>query len=125
MDLGANGMSGTMNEVIAEAGLRDVISRCPIYFPAAHSAAAGDAFLHCLYSSITGIANHVENFAHAVRRSVADEAGPGNVVINGCRRIFLRPDVEQNKIALANGCRVFSTRFIMRVAAMGVNSDDR
>src|SRR5580693_5693256 len=124
MDLGSNGVPSPMNEVVAEASRLDVISRCPVHFPSTHRAATGDAFLHHFYSGVACVANHSENFLHSSRWRVAHEAGPGDVVIDGARRILLGPNVEQNEITFANGRRVFSVWFVVRIAAMGVDSDD-
>ncbi len=114
VNLSSNRVPGPMNEVIAEARLLDVISRRPVHFPSTHYAPTSNAFLHRLHASVACIANHGEDFAHLIGRSLADEASPGDVVIDGPGCVFLCPNIQQNEITLANGSRVFRARLVMR-----------
>ena len=57
--------------------------------------------------------------------SLADDADPSDVVIDGTGLIFFRPDIEENEIAFANGDGVSGAGFVVRVAAVGIDGDDR
>jgi len=54
----------------------------------------------------------------------AHKAGPGDVVINRARSIFLRPNIEQEKVALANRRGALGVRFVMRIPAVSVHRHD-
>ena len=60
------------------------------------------AFDHRLDSGSRASRTISKNFPHAIRRRLADEARPGDVVVDRPGRIFLRPDIEQNKVAFTN-----------------------
>src|SRR5258708_6249531 len=94
MDVGADGMSRAMNEIVAVAGLRNMPASHAIHFPSRDAAAGVDTVEHGLHAGVARIADNLENFAHAWRRRRPDKSHPGDVVVHGTRRIFLSPDIE-------------------------------
>src|SRR4029077_9584907 len=65
MDVGADGMSGAMNEIIAVAGLGDVPARDAIDFKSGDAAAGVDTVEYSLHAGITCVADNLEDFTHA------------------------------------------------------------
>src|SRR5205807_9180644 len=64
-------------------------------------------------------------FALLVGGSFAHKSGPGDVVIHGSGSILLRPDVKQDEISLTDWHRMIGAGLVVRVAAVGVYSNDR
>src|ERR1700730_15662812 len=95
-------MPSAMNEVIAVSLCLDVAPSGTIDFPTGTAAAGADRIQPDLHTGIACVANNPKNLAHAVRRRLAHKARPGDVVINCARSIFLRPNIEQNEVDLAN-----------------------
>src|SRR5271165_2912666 len=65
MDVGADGMSRSMNKIIAVAGFLNVAAGGAIDFPSGDAAAAVNGVEHRLYAGVAGVAHNVENFLHA------------------------------------------------------------
>src|SRR5690348_13342303 len=103
VDLGADRVSSSMDEVLLEARVPDVVPHGVINFPSGKSLPLAHAFDHRLYPHITRLANDAEYFPHAIRRRLAHKAGPGNVIVYGPGRVLFCPDVEQDKITFTNG----------------------
>src|SRR6266446_571738 len=105
-------MPGAMNEVVAVSLGLDVAPRGAIYFPTGNAPSGADRIQYDLHAGIARVANNPENLTHTVRRCLAHKARPGDVVINCARSIFLRPNIEQNEVALANGRGALCVRFV-------------
>src|SRR5205823_5035242 len=56
---------------------------------------------------------------------LTNETGPGYVVIDSAGKIFLSPNIKQDKIAFTDALGVRTVRTIMRVRAVRVHSHDR
>ncbi len=65
MDVGADGMSGAMNKIIAVPGLLNVAAGSAVDFPPGDASAAVDGVEHRLHPGVARIAHNVENFLHA------------------------------------------------------------
>src|SRR6266581_5111372 len=118
-------MPGAMNEVVAVSLCLDVAPRGAIHFPSGNAASGSDRLQYELHAGIARVANNRKNLTHAVRRCLAHKAGPGDVVIHCARSIFLRPNIEQNEVALANRGGALCVRFVMRITAVSVHRYDR
>src|SRR5882762_3147884 len=118
-------MPGAMNEVVAVSLCLDVAPRGAIHLPAGNAASGADRIQYDLHAGVARVANDAKNLTHAVRRCLAHKAGPGYVVINCARSIFLRPNIEQNEVALANRRGAPRLRFVMRITAVSVHRHDR
>src|SRR5207248_10319720 len=124
VNLSADGVSGAMNEVFAKAGVVDEGAHSAINFPSGDGAPGGNSLLHSLHADVASLTHHIEDFPHFVRGSFANKTRPGNVVVDGVRRVLFRPDIQQDKIALANSRGVSCAGLVMRVSAVGVDSHD-
>src|SRR5208282_5413951 len=122
MDVGADGMSGAVNEIIRVTFLLDVAARRAIHFPARNAAARAHRVEYSLYPGIARVPHDLEHFDHAARWSRTQKTHPGNVIVNRPRSILLPPHVKQDEVALANGNRTIgpssAIRFSLRNASM-------
>src|SRR6201993_2557059 len=123
MHVGADGVPGAVNEIIAVTGFLDVIAGSPIHLPAGNTLTGIDRFEHGLDAGVSCVANDLKNFALLVRWRLANVSSPRNVVVDSPRRIFLAPDIEQDEIALADRGRAFGVGFVVRIAAVRVDGD--
>src|SRR6267378_1345138 len=110
--------------ISAVAGFLDVVSNRAVDLPACHSLAHGGGLEHSLYPRIAAVADDLEDLALFVGRCFADEAGPGDVVVDRAGRVFLCPDIEQHEVSFANWSGAFSMRFVVRIAAVGIYGHD-
>src|SRR2546429_6130292 len=117
-------MSGAMNKVIPVAGLLDMSTHCLIYFPSRDLTSRGHSFLHRLHSGIARLGDDLEYLTHPIRRRLAHESRPGDVVVNGVGRILFGPHIQQDKIALTDRRGSFRLRLVVWVAAIGIHRDD-
>src|SRR5208282_973822 len=124
MDVGADGMSGAVNEIIRVTFLLDVAARRAIHFPARNAAARAHRVEYSLYPGIARVPHDLEHFDHAARWSRTQKTHPGNVIVNRPRSILLPPHVKQDEVALANGNRTIGARLVVRVAGVGVHRHD-
>src|SRR5258708_4050120 len=120
MDVGADGMSGAVNEIIAEALLLDVAASGAVYFPSGDAAPGVDCIGHGFYAGVASVAHNLENLAHAAGRRLADKTHPRDVVIHCSGCIFLPPNVEQDQIAFVNGNRMVVARLVLRLSVVGL-----
>src|ERR1700722_9170969 len=97
-----NRMPGTMDEIVPESCLPDMLPRRPVHFPTRNSAPTGNRVLHRLDPCIARATHHRKNLPHPLGRILAHETRPGNVIVDGPGCILLGPDVEQNEIPFAN-----------------------
>jgi len=114
-----------MDEVIAVLRFRDMSTHRMIHLPSRNRLVSGDGVLRRLHAKVASLAHNFENFALPIRRSLPHDSHPRNVVIHRARRIFLRPYVDQNKIAFPNRHRTAGARLVMRIAAIGIHRDNR
>src|SRR5271155_4776456 len=125
MDVGADGMSGAVNEIFTEAILLDVAAGGSVDFPSGDTAARIDRIGHSLYADVAGITHDFKYLAHAVRWRLADETHPCDVVIDRSRNVFFPPHVEQDQIAFANGNGTVGAGLVVRIAGIGIHGNDR
>src|SRR6185437_16994503 len=111
-------MPGAMDEIITQAGFFNLIADRLVDLISGYGLSASNRFFHELRAGIASIAHRVKNFLHAVGWRLAHEPRPGDVVINGMGFIFLRPNVEQDKITFADWSGVRAAGPIMRIAAI-------
>src|SRR5579864_759659 len=68
MNIGADGMSGAMNEIVAVPGLLNVSPCSPVDFPSRDAASRADRVKHGLHSRVARIPHDGKNLLHAFRR---------------------------------------------------------
>src|SRR6202008_4099883 len=76
MDVGADGMSGAVNKIIAVAGFLDMPASGAVHFPAGNASSRLDGGQYGLHPDIARVAHNLKYFAHAPRESAADKAHP-------------------------------------------------
>src|ERR1700675_4428773 len=118
VDLGTDRMPGAMYKIIAEASSLDGAADGLVHLVSGKGFSSSNGFLHEFRARITGIANRLKHFLHAVGWRLADEPCPRNVVVDRVRYIFFGPDIEQYKIAFADWSSVRAARPVMRIAAI-------
>src|SRR3989441_12526642 len=118
-------MPGAVDEILPEAGLLDVTAHRTVHFPAGDRPAGGHGFLHSLNAGVTRLPHDIENLTHAIGGSLPDETRPGDVVVDGAGCILLRPHVEQDKTAFADGRRIFRARLVVGITAVCIHRHDR
>src|SRR5437879_9582600 len=111
-----------MNEVFANAGVAHEGAHSAINFPSGDGAPGGNSLLHSFHADVASLTHHIEDFPHFFRGSFANKTRPGNVVVDGARRVFFRPDIQQDKIAFANPCRVSCAGLVMRVPLLALTA---
>src|SRR5882762_10265824 len=119
-----NGVPGAMDEVVAVARLLDMVADATIDLPAGQPLTRCRGIEHRLDAHIASVTDDLKDLPLFVRRGLADEGGPGNIVVHRAGRIFLRPNVQQDEIPLAYRSGAFGTRFIVRVAAVAIYGHD-
>src|SRR5258706_10847761 len=120
----ADRMAGPVNEIVSVPSFLDVSPHRAVHFPSGNRTPGSHRIQYRFRSDVAALADDFENLALPVG-GLAYCAGPGNVVEHCAGRVFLRPNVEQDKIAFANRHRVFGAGLVMWVTGVGVYSDDR
>src|ERR1035441_10834730 len=80
MDVGADGMSGAMNKIIAVARLLDESAGGAIHFPSGDAASAVDRVENGRHPGVARVAHNLENFLHLSRGRAAHKTHPRYVV---------------------------------------------
>src|ERR1043165_180402 len=115
-------MSGTMDEIITIPRAFYIVARGAVYFPPCNRSAGRDGFDNGLFACITSMPHHSEPLTQLLRRFLADETCPRNVVIHRAGCLFLPPDVEQNEVTRANRGRTFRAWAVMGIGAVSIYS---
>jgi len=76
-------------------------------------------------SRVASRANDLEDLLVAVRNRGVEETGPGDIPVDGPRQSPLRPDVEQEEVAAADGSSILAVGHVVRVGAVRVDRHDR
>ena len=98
MKFGGDVVAGAMGEVITEAGVLDHLASGIVCFEAVDWEIVGEGLLDDGDSGVAGVADGLEDLAFEVSWLAADDACPGDVVMDvwfaACLRIGLTPDVN-------------------------------
>src|SRR5215471_21130131 len=116
MDVGANRVSGAVNEIISVPGLSDVAASRTIHVPSRDAASCRDGIEHRLDSCVAGVAHDLKYLTHTVRRNSANEPHPCDVVIHRVRSILFPPNIKQNQVTLADRHGVAGVWLVMRIS---------
>src|SRR5438445_10460995 len=118
VNLSADGASVSMNEVFAKTGVVDEGAHSAINFPSGDGAPGGNSWLHSFHADVASLTHHIEDFPHFVRGSFANKTRPGNVVVDGVRRVLFRPDIHQDKLAFATTTGASCVGLVLRRTAV-------
>ena len=83
VELGADVVAGAVGEVVAEAGVADDVAGGVVGLPAGDGLVGGEGVLDGCDGGVAGVADGVEDELLAVGGLAADDAGPGDVVVDG------------------------------------------
>src|SRR5580698_5423443 len=125
MHLFADGVAGTMDEIIPESLILNIGPGGVINLESVKNFAASDRSLHALDGAIAGIAHYLKDILQGGRRACAAKPGPGDVVEHGGRPIQLGPHIDEHGVALADGAAAFRRGLVMRIRHVRIDRDDR
>src|SRR5580700_7944503 len=73
-----------------------------VHFPAGEFLAACNRRFHFIDAGVPGSADNLENLANAVWQGFSYIANPTDVVVDGARRVFLAPDIQQENVSFSD-----------------------
>src|ERR1700722_8747154 len=111
-----------MREELAKPSRVDYRSRCIVAFVPTDQPPLSKRLLHGGDGRVSRIPHGFKDQLLALRRFAAYNSGPGNVVEHTARFIEASPDVDEDKIAFADGSCFLSRRLIVRVGAVGIGA---
>src|SRR5271157_2608556 len=94
-----------MGKEIAETGCADHRPRRIVGLVAANRPALGKGRLHGGDGRVAGVAHRLEDQLFLPRRLAPHHPGPGDVIEDAARLFLAAPDVDEHKIAIADGRR--------------------
>src|SRR6266851_347200 len=122
VDFSSNGVSGPMDEVVAEPALHDKTSRRVIHFESMQHGTY--SFLRAFNGTIPGLPHHVE-YTHYFRpRLWSTEARPRDVVVHAFWSLQLRTHVYQDHVTLPNFVILLRRGRIVWVGRVRIHSDN-
>ncbi len=124
MNAGADRVPGTVDKVFAESRAFDDAARCLIDLPARDGPRGGHRVDHQPRGGLARIAHDLKDSPLALV-GLADDAGPGDVVIDRAGSIQLGPDIEQDEVAGLKIAGEFLIGLIMRVSGICAGGNDR
>src|SRR5205085_7002411 len=111
-------------KVFAVTGAGDRVPGRPVHLPALEGSGGGKGGADAGNGGIARLGDDAEDLTMAGRHLGAGERSPGQVAVNRARPIALGPQVDEHKIARANGSIAAWTRRVVRIAAVRVDGAD-
>src|ERR1019366_4928185 len=116
-------VAGAMGEVLAESGGADDGAGGIVGFESANGAVGGEGLLDSGDGGVAGVADGFEDELLFGAGLAADDAGPGDVVVDGFWRVDTRPDVDEEEVAFADGGGVVGGGLVVGVRTVGIDAD--
>src|SRR5262249_702890 len=119
-----DGVAGTMDEVLSITGLVDDRARGVIHLPPLEGSLPGKGLFHAVEPRVTRRGHDVEDLRVHLGYLLANECDAGKVPVDRARLVELGPEINQHKVAGADGRVVLSRRSIMRIARVRTDAYD-
>ena len=110
-------VAGAVREVCAEAGVADYIARRVVGLKALDRAVLAERGFDRGDGGIARIPRRLEDLLLARRGRAADDAGPGDVVVDAGGRVNAAPDINEDEVALADRGGALGGGLVVRVGA--------
>ena len=116
-------VAGAVGKELGESGGLDNGAGGIVGFEAADGEVLGEGLFNGGDGSVAGVADGLKDELLPGAGLAANDAGPGDVVVDGAGLVDAAPDVDEDKVALADGGGELGGGLIVGVGAIGVDAD--
>ena len=123
--LGAQAVTGAMDERVSVAGVRNDLSAGVIHLRTLHRTPVGQFAVHELECRVAGIPDRLEDGCHLRRHPCSAPGSPGYVGEAAVRPVDLfAPQIDQKNVASTNRRTCLLDRFKVGIGGVGVDGYD-